>query len=457
MTPFTIIFLLINAIALLALPRHLALLPLLVGCCYMTTGQSFDLGPVSLTVIRVLVAVGVVRVMVKGERMTGPINTMDKLMVAWMVWIVISSVLHPGNKIPLVFNLGQAYSMGGIYFLFRVFCGSRDELVGIVKMLALLLGPIAIEMTMEHLTGKNMFSLFGGYVSVRDSKFRAVGPFAHAILAGSVAAACFPLMVGIWKEHRVHAAIGAVSCLVMVAASNSSGPIMSIAFALLALFIWRYRAKIRIFQFGAVAAYLALEVLMNRPAYYIIAEIDLTGSSTGWHRAALIESSIKHLDEWWLAGTNYTRHWMPTGVSFSPDHTDLTNYYLLMGVWGGLPLVLIFIAMIWTGFRYVGLIVKRQPEQSDGGQFMVWCLGASLFAHTATCISVSYFDQSYIFMYLCLAAAGSLHAASLQEVEENPDARGQDEDPAPLPVPFPRWSSEIRGNASSPARIKSPC
>jgi len=31
-------------------------------------------------------------------------------------------------------------------------------------------------------------------------------------------------------------------------------------------------------------------------------KIDLTGSSTGWHRAELIDSALRHFNEWWLVG-----------------------------------------------------------------------------------------------------------------------------------------------------------
>jgi hypothetical protein len=421
MTPLTAAFTFINAVALMSLPRKLALLPLLIGCCYMTVSQRIDIGPITLTVIRILVAVGFVRILIRGESPIGGMNTMDKLMISWMVWLTLSSFLHPGGKMPLVFNLGQAFNIGGIYFLIRVFCSNREELASIIRFTAWLLVPIALEMLMEHATGKNMFSVFGANVMMRDDKFRATGPFSHAILAGSVGAACVPLMVGIWRESRLTSLAGILACLTIVITSNSSGPVMSLIFGIAALCLWMRRQWLRYVLWGGVAVYLMLAMVMERPAYYILDSIDITGSSTGWHRARLIESSIDHLNEWWLAGTNYTRHWMPTGVSWSPDHCDITNYYLLMGVWGGLALTLLFISLIWKAFRYVG-----EMAGTDGGlgietRFMAWCAGSALFAHTATCVSVAYFDQSYIFMFLCLAAISSIHQHALLPVADGAD------------------------------------
>jgi predicted membrane protein len=121
---------------------------------------------------------------------------------------------------------------------------------------------------------------------------------------------------------------------------------------------------------------------------------------------------------------------MPTGVSWSPDHTDITNYYLKMGVIGGLPLMGLLIAALLLGFQYIGQSLRLSEKESWEQRFMIWSVGAALLSHVATCISVSYFDQSYIFLFVNLALIGSLRSAILlQEVvtEEN-ENREEDED-----------------------------
>jgi hypothetical protein len=247
---------------------------------------------------------------------------------------------------------------------------------------------------------------------MREGKIRAQGPFSHAILAGTVGATCFPLMIGLWQLHKRAAVIGIGACLGMVFACASSGPILSILAAGGALLMWRYRGKMRTLCWFAAFGYIALDLAMKQPAYFIMAKIDISGGSTGWHRAFLIQSSLKHISEWWLAGTDYTRHWMPTGVTWNPDHTDITNYYLKMGVLGGLPLMLIFIAVLIRAFIYVGRVLRERQDLSIQESFLVWTLGASLFAHAATSISVVYFDQSFVFLYMTLAAVGSTWSRS---------------------------------------------
>ena len=66
MNPLALFFFLICAAALIAVPRKWAPVPLLLGCTYMTFGQGIELGPVSLPIYRMLLVVGVIRVISKG-------------------------------------------------------------------------------------------------------------------------------------------------------------------------------------------------------------------------------------------------------------------------------------------------------------------------------------------------------------------------------------------------------
>jgi hypothetical protein len=413
---FSILFLVVNAGLLFWLPRRWAPMPLLVGACYMTLGQGIDVGPFHFPIIRILIAAGLGRVIIRGERLTDGMNGLDWLMFVWAGWALVSSDFHKDPSSAFVFRLGLVFNACGIYFLLRIFCQSIEDIKILVLITAVLLMPVAVEMLFEKATAHNLFSVFGGVSElpeIREGRIRAQGPFAHSILAGTVGAVCLPLIVCLWQEHRKLAFVGIVACLSMIFASGSSGPIMSVIVAIAALFMWRYRERMRLVQWVAVLGYIALDIVMKAPAYYLISRIDIVGGSTGWHRAALIESAFTHLKEWWLAGTDYTLHWMPTGVAWSPDHTDITNHYLHFGVVGGLPLMLLFIAILAKGFSFVGQTLKQSSDLPAESQFMLWALGSALFVHAVTCISVSYFDQSFVFLYLTLACIGSAYSNSI--------------------------------------------
>jgi hypothetical protein len=396
------------------LPRRLATLPLLLGAVYMTLGQQIQLGPLNFTVLRILIGVGFLRVILRRERLATGINSLDWLILLWSGWAITCSVFHQDPSAAFIFRLGIVYNICGVYFLIRILCQSPEDVVILCRFIAFLLIPLAFEMINEKLTNYNFFSIFGGVSEIpitRMGKIRAQGPFAHSILAGTVGAVCLPIVVVLWKRYRNEALIGMIACLTIVFASSSSGPILSATAGLGALLMWRFRQKIRFLRWFMIVGYIALDLIMRDPAYFIIARIDIAGGSTGWHRSKLIQSAFHHLQEWWFAGTDYTRHWMPTGVSWSTDHSDITNYYLLMGVWGGLPLMALFISLLVKGFSFIGQKLRKLEEQEIDEAFLLWGLGSSLFAHAVTCIGVAYFDQSYLIFYLILAAIGSFYSS----------------------------------------------
>jgi hypothetical protein len=78
-----------------------------------------------------------------------------------------------------------------------------------------------------------------------------------------------------------------------------------------------------------------------------------------------------------------------------------------MGVLGGLPLLIIFVAILAKAFALVGGALNRASEAPRPSTFLGWAIGASLFAHAVTCVAVSYFDQSIAIFYLTLAAAST--------------------------------------------------
>jgi hypothetical protein len=405
---------LIAAGLLFALPRRWAPLPLLIGAMYIPLGQEITIGPFHFTAIRILIAAGVLRVVAKRERIAGPMTRLDWLMILWAAYAVFNTVFHQNPTAVLIYRLGLMLDALGIFLLFRIFVREPEDLRRLFGIICVLLAPIAMGMIAEKLTGRNYFALSFGDMAppeFRNGGYRARGPFYHAILAGTVGAASLPMALCLWRENRRLALVGLGAASGIVYASGSSGPIMTALTVIFAVALWTQRQYLRAIRWSALVLILALAVAMNAPVYYLIARIDITGGSTGYHRAALIESAVIHLDEWWLAGTDYTRHWMPAGIPGNAAHTDLTNQYLVMGVMGGLPLMLLYIWILFEAFSVVGREVRSSlasGSASDG--FLIWTLGAILFGHVTTFLSISYFGQSFVILYLLLAVIGSLQA-----------------------------------------------
>ena len=201
-----ILFFFGSAIALMAAPRRWAIIPLLMGVIFITHGQAVNLGGIKLPVFRMLLAVGLFRIVIKGEGVAGGFNLADKLMTALCGWLFFASFFHePGaDAAGPVFIIGKIAEIGLCYLLVRAFCHDMEDFAAIMGVIAILLIPVALEMIFEKFTGTNLFSkTFGGVVEAvveRDGKLRARGPFRHAILAGTVGAALFPIMLGLLRR-----------------------------------------------------------------------------------------------------------------------------------------------------------------------------------------------------------------------------------------------------------------
>lgn len=422
MNPISIMVFAVCAVALLTVPRKWAPAALLAGSIYMTLGQGIELLSINLPVYRMMLLVGLTRVIIRREILPGGLNSIDKLVIGWGIWVIFASFFHDQERYGFIFACGNVFNLAVIYFLIRIWCTDLDEVRDIIVFVAFLLVPIAAEMLMEKATGKNLFSVLGGVpenVMIREGKLRAQGPFLHAILAGTVGATCIPLFIGLLSSHRISAVTGIVAGVVMTFTSASSGPVMSLLFGLGAVLLWRFRNHLPKFRIAAVLTYLLLMVVMKQPPYYLISRIDISGGSTGWHRSFLIEQTFKHLSEWWLFGTDVTRHWMPMqGIANDPQHTDITNYYIGFGVLGGLPSMLAIISVLLIAFSWVGKIMDSWRDDSPERNFMIYCFGAALFSHAATSISVAYFDQSMLFFWLTVAVISSIYSINGLRSEE---------------------------------------
>src|SRR4051812_36450181 len=109
-----IVFLAVAAVSILALPRRLAVAPLLLAAAYTVREPIVALGPANLSVLRMLVLVGIMRVMARGERMANGWNTLDTWLFTWAFVLVGMSVFHTSDA--WTYRLGMVLGEMGVYF-----------------------------------------------------------------------------------------------------------------------------------------------------------------------------------------------------------------------------------------------------------------------------------------------------------------------------------------------------
>jgi len=395
-------FTLAMSILLLTLPRRLALLPILLTACYMTFGQQIVAGGLHFTILRVLVLVGCVRVLVRGEFHRLQWLRLDTMMIAWVVAGVVTYTILWGSSDAFVNRLGLAYDALGLYFIFRLLLSDLNDVVRACRLFAVALMPLAVAMVFEKLTGRNPFYIFGGVpeiTSIRDGVLRCQGPFGHPILAGTFGAAWVPLFVGLWwqgTKQRLLAGLGVISAILIALCAGSSGPVATLAAGILGCGMWSLRNSMKTVRWAVVIILLILQVVMKAPVWFVFARVNVFSGSTGWHRANLIDQTITHFWDWWLLGTKETFSWGVWGG-------DITNQFILQGIRGGLLTMILFIAIVVVSFFAVGRAVRAMRATSRRAQLLVWAIGATILAHVVSFLSVSYFDQNVVNWYLVLA------------------------------------------------------
>jgi hypothetical protein len=409
-----LIVLLVLGYLIWSLPRRYAVCPVLVIVGLMPMGEQLDVAGLHFYVFRVLLLVGMVRVMIRGEAARFVWTRTDKYFAWWVVVSVIFGTLVKPSMDLFVNRLGDAYNAVGCYYFVRCVIVDFDDIIACVRALAYVSVPVAVLMFVERVTMHNPLSVFSGVPAlsaIRDGHIRSQGAFRHAILAGTFGATQFPLFVALMfdKSRRRWLAIaGIVASLVIVGTAGSSGPIMAIAGAILGLAFWKWRTKMRLVRRGTVLVIIALALVMNAPVWYLIAKVsDLVGGG-GWHRSFVIDTAIAHFNEWWLFGTTYTANWGPGGevIAADPNMMDITNQFVIEGVKGGLLKLILFVAIIVVCFKVVGRRVRDEEGNLFAG-FLFWAMGTSLFAHCLSFISVPYFDQMILIWYWLLAAISS--------------------------------------------------
>jgi hypothetical protein len=393
----------------------------------MTLGQVEVIGGFHFYILRILIAFGLVRLLVKREIFSLKLNAIDKIFIAWIIIRTFLYVLVSGDTETFVERLGALYNAVGIYFLVRALVRSFDDIILNVKMLGITIIPLAVPFLVEYTTGQNPFFIFGGvpeFTQIREGKLRCQGPFAHPILAGTFGATSTPLFVGLWvysTGNRLIAlgAIGVATLILIL--SSSSGPLIAYFVILIGLVCWMFKARIRTIRWGILILLLALHAVMKAPVWFLISRLGQAIGGGGYYRSALIDAFINHFDEWWLIGTTYTAHWMPSGIAINPKMTDIVNHFITQGVSGGLLCLILFIWLIVKCFKATGKAIWDEARFSSSERFMIWSLGCTMLGHVASFFSVSYFDQLNVFWYFIIGMIAALVPdGSRQVYESNP-------------------------------------
>jgi hypothetical protein len=410
-SPPALLLLLVAVGVILFGPRRYVLPALLFFGVFIPMANRLSIMTLDFMPHRILVIVGILRVCMRREGNAFSLNSMDKVMIALTLWGVFAYSVLWGTMSAVVYQGARALDMLGLYFLFRAYLRSEEDLFGAIKTTGVLCAVLAAFMCVEAATGRNALSALGldEQVWSRRGRLRCRGSFGHAISAGVYGASLMPLWLAGWRCGgwlRKWSAVGLVTSTLMTVTSASSSSLLTYVAGVGAFFFWTWRSHLRTVRWAVLLLLICLHIVMKAPVWALLQRVNLVGGSTGNYRYRLFDAFVRTVDQWWLFGIK------------EPEEVwgmwDLCNQYVLEGARGGLLRVGLFVAMLVLCFREVGRVLAI-VENDDRRAILVWSMGAMLFAHFMAFWGADYWDQIRVPWYLMLAII-----PSLREIMESP-------------------------------------
>jgi len=406
--PVGAIALLVLGCAVFLVPRRWVTLPLIVMACFIPQAQRIVVLTLNFDLLRIMVLCYWVRLIVRREHTGWRWKRLDTFVLAWAVVGAAAYCLNWGTWAALKYKLGMCFDTIGLYFLFRCYLRSSQDLREMLLGFAAVSVPVALVLLVEHTTRFNMFGVFGGVplrTFVREGRLRCQGAFAHPILAGCFWAALLPLLSAGWwrgRAARGWAVVSACACGVTIFMCSSSTPLASACAGLVGVGLFPLRRHMRTVRWLVFAGLVGCHLMMAAPVWHLLSRVDIVGGSPGWWRYHLVDLAIEHLRDWWLVGTQTAAQWVPNAVFF-----DVCNQYVLEAITGGLVALVLFFGIIAVAFDGVGRLCRAVAAEPAEAR-LAWALGVALFVHSMNMLGVAYSGQIVMVWYALLAAIAGL-------------------------------------------------
>lgn len=414
MHPAVLVAMLIAVALLLVWKRQRAITPVMLIAIFAPFGQQLYIAGVHLFVLRIVVIAGCMRLLAaklvyKEYLLPGGFNPIDQAFCLWAACRAGSFMLLYHVTGAVFYQVAFLVDALGGYFLLRYLIRDEEDITRITKLLSFVTVAMGFCMLVERFRHINVFGYAGSFSvapQFRDGQIRAQGAFGHPVLAGAFACTLTPLFFWLFKSRkaRLTAVVGFIGASAMVFAAASSTPVLAYLAGILGLCLWPIRNYMRVVRWGIVLTIIGLAVVMKAPVWFVIAHVDVVSASSGWHRAELVDTFVKHFGNWWLLGTADNQSW-------GFEMIDTSNQFVAEGVSGGLLTFTFFILIVCRGFSRLGKM-RRLAERSRRRKqaWFLWSLCAVLLANVFAFWGTAYWDQTrfWWFAFLCIISVATL-------------------------------------------------
>jgi hypothetical protein len=388
LTPAMAVAMLIVIGLIFTRPRNKVIVPFLLGCFTIPIQQVVVLGGLHFTVLRILIIAALLRrAFSGGGKFPGGLNGIDRMVILWAVMLQTLLSLQWMEMQSFIHNFGDFLDICGGYLVVRFFIPDGETVQRTIKTLAVVCIIQGVCMLNEQVSKVNVFGYVGGlgpWLTIRDGKIRSEGVLG-CISAGAFAGALIPLFLWLWTERKSRnlAYAGIAGAMIMVWTSNSSTSLLALAASALGIFFWPLRKQMRLVRWGLALTLIVLHLSMHAPVWSLIARIDLTGSSSGYHRYYLVDNCIRHFSDWWLLGYKHFDQW---GYGMF----DRCNQFVVQALDGGLLALVAYIAIFSRSFGAIGMARKKFAGGRNGREWLLWCLGSALFSVVVAHFGINY-------------------------------------------------------------------
>lgn len=344
-------------------------LPVLIYLAAIVLPIGFNVGPLNLNILRLLLLVMIVPLTVNlFTGRYGRVIWTDILFYLHIFWMMVALIVNNPDRAVVFFGSQSIEFIGG-YVLARAFIRTREDFIalckGIVLVTCFLLPFAVIEagtrrplilLGIDALPG--VFSASGTGTSEswgqaqRLGLYRAQTAFPHPILHGLFCATVFPLafvaLKGVYSMAGRYVLSAAVAACALL--SLSAGPLLSMILVFM-LIGWSHvlrgvRARWSLLVWLIVALYVVIDLLSNRTPIRVFLTYATFSPQTGWMRLIIFEWGMVNVWANPLFGIGLNDWVRPVWKSASMD-----NFWLVNAVRYGIPgfvfLALGYLIALW--------------------------------------------------------------------------------------------------------------
>lgn len=374
------------------------------------------IGPVAFSIPRLAALFLLLRLIAKGKHRKIRKNSIDILVVVIWLWIIFATVIEGSAISHTTQMIGWGLDTVLMYFIARMSFQDESDLKAFCGWLALTAIIMCILGVIESTTS---YSPYMGLTQFREwhwidkaNSYRLGMLRAKASTSVHIYFGMFMMMIAgmLWSirkyvDYNLRYKIILVSAFVAALTSMSSGPWLACAFIIIFSVFEKRTKYIKPILISFVIFAVFLEISSNRHFYNLIDYLALN-SGTAWYRTRLLEIAVNNLNEYWLfgVGSNMPHHWAQQ--LDGRLHIDIVNHFLMIGLYGGLPAMFMYIAIHVKTFKRA--IFIRRTHADEKQKSLLFGLLATILALDISSMSVSLFGPPLLLSYILIGITVAL-------------------------------------------------